>query len=132
MQPGENVNSIAQKEAIRLESLLEYNNLGADMQPAVGETLYLRSTSPSMPKLATKNAVAGNFHTSSQTIAMNNVRMEQKQNIQKKSFIFHTVKPKETLYSIAKKYNASAVDVINWNRLPGYAVKVGQSLKIYR
>ena len=54
VQPGENVNGIAQTEAIRLESLLEYNNLSATMQPAVGENLYLRSKSPSMPKLAKK------------------------------------------------------------------------------
>jgi LysM repeat protein len=59
VQPGENINTIAQTEAIRLESLLEYNNLGANMQPAVGETLYLRSKSSSTPKLS-KIAVVKN------------------------------------------------------------------------
>ena len=59
VQPGENINTIAQAEAIRLESLLEYNNLGANMQPAVGETLYLRSKSSSTPKLS-KVAVVKN------------------------------------------------------------------------
>ena len=59
VQPGENINSIAQTEAIRLESLLEYNNLGADMQPAAGENLYLRSKSSSTPKLS-KIAVVKN------------------------------------------------------------------------
>jgi LysM repeat protein len=52
VQKDETLNSIAQTEAIRLESLLEYNNLGANMQPAVGETLSLRSKSSSTPKLA--------------------------------------------------------------------------------
>src|SRR5678809_1047966 len=50
VQPGETVNDIAQSEAIRLESLLEYNNMTANMQPAVGETLYLRSKSSDTPK----------------------------------------------------------------------------------
>lgn len=57
VQPGENLNTIAQAEAIRLESLLEYNHLAADMQPAVGETLSLRSKTSFMPKLLTKNSL---------------------------------------------------------------------------
>jgi len=57
VEPGETLNSISQEEAIRLASLLEYNNLSADMQPAVGETLYLRSRSSSTPRLA-KSSVA--------------------------------------------------------------------------
>jgi len=54
------LNSIAQMEAIRLESLLEYNNLGANMQPAAGETLYLRSRASLTPRLASKNALVEN------------------------------------------------------------------------
>lgn len=61
VQPGESLNSIAQKEAIRLESLLEYNNLRADMRPAPGETLSLRSKSSLMPKLVAKNGMAENL-----------------------------------------------------------------------
>jgi len=57
VQPGETTRSIAQTEAIRLESLLEYNNLGGTMQPAVGETLSLRSKSSSAPRLAKNSAV---------------------------------------------------------------------------
>ena len=51
---------------------------------------------------------------------------------QKNNFIFHTVAPKETVYSIAKKYNVSADDVISWNQLQDYDLKIGQALKIYR
>jgi len=58
VQPGETLASIAQTEALRLESLLEYNNLTASMRPAVGETLNLRSKSSSLPRL-TSNSAAG-------------------------------------------------------------------------
>ena len=51
---------------------------------------------------------------------------------QKNNFIFHTVQSKETVYSIAKKYNVSADDLISWNQLQDYDLKIGQSLKIYR
>lgn len=51
VKPGETLNTIAQVEAIRLASLLEYNYLGYGMQPAPGEILYLREKAPAQPKL---------------------------------------------------------------------------------
>lgn len=51
VKAGETLHSIAQSEAIRLASLLEYNYLGYGMQPAPGEILYLREKAPAPPKL---------------------------------------------------------------------------------
>ena len=48
----ETLKDIAREEAIRIESLLEYNHLQSYMQPAAGEQLYLRAKAPGMPKLA--------------------------------------------------------------------------------
>ena len=53
VKPGETLSDIAQTEALRLESLLEYNYLQPNMQPAVGSVLYLRAKAPGMPALAT-------------------------------------------------------------------------------
>lgn len=53
VKAGETLADIAQAEALRLESLLEYNFLQPKMQPAVGSVLYLRSKAPGMPALAT-------------------------------------------------------------------------------
>jgi hypothetical protein len=58
VQAGETTRTIAQTEAMRLESLLDYNNLGGTMQPAVGETLSLRSKSSSAPRLAKNTAIS--------------------------------------------------------------------------
>jgi len=52
VKPGETLSDIAQTQALRLESLLEYNFLQPNMQPAVGSVLYLRSKAPAMPALA--------------------------------------------------------------------------------
>ena len=52
VKPGETLADIAQTEALRFESLLEYNFLQPKMQPAVGSVLYLRSKAPGMPALA--------------------------------------------------------------------------------
>jgi len=53
IKPGETLADIAQTEALRIESLLEYNFLQPNMQPAVGSVLYLRTKGPGMPALAT-------------------------------------------------------------------------------
>ena len=53
VKAGETLADIAQAEALRIESLLEYNFLQPNMQPAVGSVLYLRSKGPGMPALAT-------------------------------------------------------------------------------
>ncbi|HEV8503832.1 MAG TPA: glucosaminidase domain-containing protein [Chitinophagaceae bacterium] len=132
VQPGETVNVIAQSEAIRLESLLEYNNMTATMQPAAGETLYLHSKSAVTPRLVTKTSTAEKFNSGTQAVAMNGDGKGKKELQQKNNFIFHTVEPKETVYSIAKKFNVSADDLISWNQLQDNDLKIGQSLKIYR
>ncbi len=54
VQPGENLHDIAQKQGIRLESLLEHNWLKANERPAPGEQLNLQKKSASMPKLMVK------------------------------------------------------------------------------
>lgn len=59
VKQGETIQDIAREEAIRLESLLEYNHLQSYMQPAAGEQLYLRAKAPGIPKLA-KNEVVVN------------------------------------------------------------------------
>jgi hypothetical protein len=56
VKAGETMTDIARLEAIRLESLLEYNHLGPNARPAVGEQLYLHKKAPAMPKLETRMA----------------------------------------------------------------------------
>ena len=55
VQAGETLNSIAQTEALRIESLLEYNLLKQGMKPAVGSVLNLKTKAPAMPALASGN-----------------------------------------------------------------------------
>jgi len=127
VQQGETIYDIAQAEAIRMESLFDYNNMSGNMQAAIGETLYLHAKSPTTPKLFNKNSV----NASAQVYAVDNSTAKNEIH-SKNNFIFHTVQAKETVYSIARKYNVSAGDVISWNQLEDRDLKIGQSLKIYR
>lgn len=58
VKQGETIYDIAQEEGIRLESLLEYNHLERNMQPAAGEQLYLRAKAPGAPRLAKNNSMS--------------------------------------------------------------------------
>lgn len=141
VKPGESLYDIAQTEAIRLESLLGYNMLRGDMLPAIGESLYLRTKAPSIPKLALKenyslnsipetastNSIpANNFNQGS--ISANTDRTENK----KDNVIVYTVQQKETIWAIAQKYKVSIGDLEKWNQLQGQDLKAGQRLKIYK
>lgn len=116
--PGETLYQIAQAEGIRLESLLGYNFLSANAQVQAGEKLYLKEKAPSAPKLATGRTVAT---TISEPSPIEEVEPQ---------FITHLVQPKETVYSIAKKYDTNVDDVKKWNNMDTTDLKIGQQLKI--
>ena len=120
---GETLLDIAQAEGIRLESLLSYNFLKENMQPEVGQVLYLRHKAPAMPKLAT--AVAGVSMINSMPDKIVVASAETSNN-----FLVHVVQPKETVYSISKKYAVSMDDVLKWNDLSSVDLKTGQQLRI--
>jgi LysM repeat protein len=113
---GETVYDVAQSEGIRLESLLEYNNLKKGMQPAAGEKLYLQSQAPSTPRLATEKDPAHAVTPVSADSA--------------NSPVVHTVQPKETLFAIARKYGISVDEVVASNDLRSMDLRTGQQLKI--
>ncbi len=51
VQKGERLYDISQKEGIRLESLMLFNNLGEGMEPTYGEKLYLQEKADARPAL---------------------------------------------------------------------------------
>lgn len=118
VQQGETIYDICQSEGVRMESLLGYNFLRDNMQPAAGEKLYLQHAAEARPLLA-----------------------EEKSSVLKESFITpvkltdattHVVQTKETLYSISKKYGVSLEQLKEWNRLDSLDLKIGQQLFIHK
>lgn len=110
---GETMHNIAQAAGIRLESLLHYNMLNEQAQPAVGEKLYLQRKAPTSPGLAT--AIKKVFSKGAQ---------------EENSYFVHTVQPKETVYSIAKRYTVQMDELMKWNGLEKADLKTGQQIRI--
>ena len=116
VEDGESLKDIAQSEGIRLESLVEYNNLKPNDQPRIGEKLYLRSKTENSPFLS---ALSKGKESSNQATFAS------------KTYIEHVVEPKETLYSISKKYSVNVDDLMKWNNLQSSGLHIGQELRIY-
>jgi LysM repeat protein len=122
---NESLHDIAQVEGIRLETLLSYNLLKADMQPQAGEVLYLRHHAPAMPKLATSVAMVTSISGSEDMV-------RTAEDTSEAAFIVHTVRSMETMYSISKKYAVNLDDVLKWNGLQRTELRPGQQLRIKR
>ena len=127
VKPGETLHDIAQEEAIRIESLLEYNYLSYNHKPAIGEKLNLLTKAAAQPKLALNENVNLGFAKVNIETPTGIVKTETKA-----SALEHVVAPKETIYSIARRYEVKIEDIIKWNSLQGYDLKTGQQLKIIK
>jgi LysM repeat protein len=123
---GESLYTICQSEAIRLESLQEMNNLSNGMEPAAGEKLYLQAQAGSRPALAT---IKSNQQI---TAAFENPNQGHVNYNNTGNTFTHVVQPKETLYSIAKRYGVDAGQIRQWNKLGASGLKTGQELIIYK
>jgi LysM repeat protein len=121
---NETLYDVAQAEAIRLESLLQYNFLTHGVQVEAGEKLYLTAQAPTMPKLANEKPVV--VKAVYKPIEL----VQESSYAAADEFILHEVQPKETMYSIAKKYEVSVDELKSWNELPSNELKIGQQIRI--
>ena len=115
---GETMYDIAQTEGIRLEALQQLNLVATNQQPGIGEKLNLQTPVTVAPKLIVQknNAVASVFVTEPQMSVVEKM--------------IHIVQPKETLYSISKKYEVSLAELQQWNQLTSAELKEGTELII--
>ena len=124
--PGETLYDIAQAEGIRLESLLNLNMLKDEMQPEIGETLYLKGHAPTSPRLASARQTIAYTPTNAVSVS-NNYALTNSEN-----YILHTVQPKETAYGISKRYDVTVEDILQWNDMSSTNLKTGQQLRIFK
>jgi len=126
VEPGERLHDIAQLEALRLESMLNYNQLEKGMAPAPGEKLYLQQRAPGRPALAQIQEIT---HKPDDKIVIG-------EGVPKDSIItqtlLHKVQPKETLFGLSKKYQVEIDKIREWNKLQDGELRTGQELLIYK
>ncbi len=98
--------SISRLYTVTVDELMQWNNL-SDPSLAVGQELVI------------KKSMSTPLPVSSQPLP-------EMQSVQS----FHTVAPKETLFSIARQYGVTVQQIREWNNLPSDELKIGQKLLV--
>lgn len=123
---GETLYSIAQEEAIRLDFLLAYNRLHGQELPMEGQLLFLQ-------KNAAEEVMAGHGPVGSEMKEGGGPRgFSATEVITEQQYQKHIVQAKETLFSIARKYDVNITQIRSWNGLRDNTIRSGQELLIYK
>lgn len=159
--PGETLFAIAQKYDIEVEDLMTWNELkGTDI--SVGQSLVIKGlkekeapvanekieetvemadqtvavtnekvTSP--PKKATSKPAAPPEKAPTETKSSPTKATNNNPSVSNTgNWVSHKVVQGETLFAIARKYDAKVEDLIQWNGLSSNNLKIGQTLKVGR
>lgn len=103
--------SISRAYGVSMDEIKQWNNL-SDKPISIGQELAIRK----------RNTVTTATETTSNETNISSPSVTPKG--------FHAVEAKETLYSIATKYNVSVPQLKEWNNLGGDELKIGQQLRV--
>lgn len=124
---GETLYDIAQEEAVRLDYLLTYNQLHGDEIPVAGQKIFLQKDAAVMAA-----GTEGNI-SKQETAKLERTPPSPSDNVaEEPQYVRHIVQVKETLFSIARKYEVEITQIRAWNRLRNDTIHSGQELLIYK
>lgn len=105
---GETLYSISKTYGVAVTDLLAWNSLDINAGLRTGQ--YLRVKAPA------ESGVSGNESIANQT--------------KDTTFIEYEVKPTDTLYSVARQYNVTIKELMDWNNKQDFNLALGEKLKI--
>ena len=137
VQTGESMHTIAQKLGVKLKDLYQKNMMALNDQPLPGETLYLQEKRPGPPKTMAYSDFLKSLNTSSNntnnttTLTANASTDNSVPTIARQNYnTQYTVEQKDTLYSIARKFNTTVQQLQALNNLDNIDLHPGQKLVV--
>jgi LysM repeat protein len=135
-KPGESIYDISQLYGIKVESLRKLNKIENWEQPQVGEVVFLKNIRNSYMKTRTffeiqkeREAIEADKLAEKTVKATNTIFEPNEVKLQgEMKNIIHFVSPKETIFSLSKKYNCKPSEIVEWNNLGDDPLYVGQKL----
>ncbi len=142
---GETIESISQLYGIQAKYLYRRNRIKSGSQPSVGSKIYLSRRSKYAPNL--QMASTNQPQMMATTTPEQNLPVVPKENNENKIIqsvrtpleqtltsinendAYYTVQEKDTLFSIAKKFNTTVATLKSLNQLELDTIKIGQQLK---
>lgn len=123
---GETFHDIAQEEAVRLDYLLTYNQLRGDEMPVAGQKIFLQKDAAAYVVAGAESSISKRETAKLEQVPLSVNVAEEPQHVR------HIVQAKETLFSIARKYEVEITQIRAWNRLRNDTIHSGQELLIYK
>jgi len=80
-----------------------------------------------LPSLVLTLSILFGFSINSSASTFDSLRVEQ---VGEQSYILHEVDPKETLFGISRRYQASVGDIVNANEVLKAGLQIGQTIRI--
>lgn len=107
VKPGETLYSISKNYGVKVTELLTWNQLDINAGLKPGQSLKVAPTVISSTEDTTNN---------SKTTSP--------------AFIIYEVKPTDTLYSVAREYNVTIKELMDWNQKENFSLAQGEKLRI--
>lgn len=116
--------SIGRMYNVHPKDLASYNNIPFEKGLSIGQVIKIPPASNVAPMPAVPTPVAEKT-TAAPVTKTETVKAKPSGS---GSPVYHTVAPKEGLYGISKKYNASIADIKKWNNLSSDGLTIGMNL----
>ncbi len=130
VQNNETMHDIAQQHAITLESLYHFNRMEDGTEPANGEVIYLQGERNTKIKLRQKEEPKEQVVIEPLQVPEQPVDSSANYITIPEDYKFYTVKPGDTLYSIAKAYRMNIERLKEMNKLYSDVISSGMRLKV--
>lgn len=119
VQAGETLYSISRKWNLSVQELRKRNQMGEQAVLSIGQVLKLNKDT-AQPVIDAAPAAAAEAEDLQASVAAQ----------QDDQHVYHTVTEGETMYRVARKYNVTIKDIMEWNKKDGFSIRPGEVLVV--
>jgi membrane-bound lytic murein transglycosylase D len=120
VQAGETLYSLSRRYGLSVQELRSFNNMSAEGVLSIGQSLRL---------VPVANSVA--VQPAGPSAALATVSQPEGGVISEDSrHIYHTVAEGETMYRVARRYNVTIKDIMEWNKKADFSIQPGETLVV--
>lgn len=114
VKAGETLYSLSKRYAVEIEDILRWNDINAEKGLQIGQKIEVKLSESNLEHEDPNH---------------NQLKISQSST---KSYIYHKVAAGETMYKIARQYDVTIKEIMEWNDKDKFDVKVGENIKILK
>lgn len=119
VQGGETLYSISKRYGITVQQLRDRNRMGADAVLSIGQVLSLKAAAS--PLVNEYKSVTNTPQSQQESLTATS---------EDSRYVYHTVAEGETMYRVARKYNVTIKDIMEWNKKGDFNIHPGEVMVV--